>query len=557
MAKEASAIEDVLYDATSTEINHSALVVTNDSIMAHNNLVTQRSSAAATKALVLSQSVRNRTAINGSEQVRSSPTRVVLDTKYSQPDEEDDSYSTHSRHDSSSTTNDSLNTCDIQRAGSSATIRSARSVRSVRGIGTLAIGSLRVHSPSPTRPTSSDVQQYLKNGDIVIVRDIPHGSLIGCDIGAIVVNELAHVEGFKDLPPGAHFFWASSPGTTERVGFWVMTSKKASDECAEIFVRRWDRESHVLAQETSTAEIHNQKSGIGEIYHKLQPHGELDQIEKASPIDGITYALWVRMTSSMKGALLTRITGKGWNKWEVSSLHDVKNRSVDNKDQFRQSNNEVLDFVFPRSGRSYALAACGENRDEDPADSSEHIIAIIATRCAYEDYDEIVGELQFCYITAMFLGNAACARQWAMIVKVVLRAFHLITDLPKFMAKFVDAVHAQLTCDEEGLNNSILDNDPAIGIDLKHIFITFKAKLNHLLLGTGQELTDDQASLGKAFEQLELHLWKWGWDIRSNYYKDGIIHLSSTGFNRADYQYLYENRKAHGKIRAKSLHKQC
>jgi hypothetical protein len=45
-------------------------------------------------------------------------------------------------------------------------------------------------------------------------------------------------------------------------------------------------------------------------------------------------------------------------------------------------------------------------------DTSSHIKAIISGSCTYEDSDEIIGELQFCYLTGMLIGNAACMEHW-------------------------------------------------------------------------------------------------------------------------------------------------
>jgi AAR2 protein len=45
-------------------------------------------------------------------------------------------------------------------------------------------------------------------------------------------------------------------------------------------------------------------------------------------------------------------------------------------------------------------------------DTSSHIKAIISGSCTYEDSDEIIGEIQFCFLTGMLIGNAACMEQW-------------------------------------------------------------------------------------------------------------------------------------------------
>jgi A1 cistron-splicing factor AAR2 len=45
-------------------------------------------------------------------------------------------------------------------------------------------------------------------------------------------------------------------------------------------------------------------------------------------------------------------------------------------------------------------------------DTSSHVKAVISGICTYEDSDEIIGEIQFCYLTGMLIGNAACMEHW-------------------------------------------------------------------------------------------------------------------------------------------------
>jgi hypothetical protein len=49
-------------------------------------------------------------------------------------------------------------------------------------------------------------------------------------------------------------------------------------------------------------------------------------------------------------------------------------------------------------------------------DTSSHIKAIISGSCTYEDSDEIIGEIQFCYLTGMLIGNAACMEHWVRFI---------------------------------------------------------------------------------------------------------------------------------------------
>ncbi|KIM94885.1 hypothetical protein OIDMADRAFT_134855 [Oidiodendron maius Zn] len=313
---------------------------------------------------------------------------------------------------------------------------------------------------------------------------------------------------------------------------------KASTEFGEIHVKRWDSYNECLSEEVSAAEVRIQKGCVPEILDKLQEYSVSNPTNSKSGSTSLDlsnvkllYAknsnIWTHLTSSMKGALLTKITGQQWNHWQVSSSDDYRQPREPNlpDDPMDFRNEEVLHFVFPRSTRTFSDEVLGRDRTEQAMDTTSHIKSIIATHCTFEDQDEIIGEMQFCYITGMMLGNLACMEQWGHIVKVLFRAFKLVLELPVFVRKVIESFHAQLIYDEEGLDSSILDHDPNLGDELKKLLTIFKSRLTELLLDQGNQLTDDQNAVGQAFEELESWLWKWGWDLRSNYVRSGKVQL--------------------------------
>jgi len=225
---------------------------------------------------------------------------------------------------------------------------------------------------------------------------------------------------------------------------------------------------------------------------------------------------------------LSRLTGKTWNHWAISSTHDYKRErdtSLDMNSTLDEKKDEVLMFVFPKDTRTFSVESSGRERTEQAIDTSSHVTAVIGL-CTYDDSDEIVGEMQFCFLTGMILGNSACQEHWAHVLRTVFRAYRLAVELPSFFAKFIRAVHAQLMYDETGFEgSSILDVESGLRDDLKIILTIFKSRLTEQLLAQGDTLTNDQQDVGTAFELLETWLWKWGWDLRGNYLRKGNIQL--------------------------------
>lgn len=287
----------------------------------------------------------------------------------------------------------------------------------------------------------------------------------------------------------------------------------------------------------SAAEVKIQRDGLSEIFDKLKPY-DVPSSKAVAQTAGTTDSaatntmtpdpdIWRHLTSSMKGALLTKITGHNWNHWQVSSTHDYKLNGNPGSSVPEESldfgKDNVLNFVFPKDMRTFSPSSIGRERTEQAMDTSAHVMAIITGSCTYEDSDEIIGELQFCFVTGMLLGNVAMQEHWGHVIKVVFKAYRLALDYPQFFRKFIEAVHTQFIYDEEGLEGSILDHDPTLSDDLRIILTVFKSRLNELLLAQKGDLTSEQNEVGKAFEELESWLWKWGWDLRGNYVRSGKV----------------------------------
>ncbi|KAI6716306.1 hypothetical protein JHW43_001084 [Diplocarpon mali] len=420
---------------------------------------------------------------------------------------------------------DAVNQCSLSKSPSE---QSMKSVHSMQAIGTHSFGTLRVHSTSPGPPPNIKGIEHLKSGDIVVVRDIPTGVIFGYDTISFAVEQPGVFEGVKNLPPGAHLIWAGTCSGSLRTGFWLMSPKLASDQFGDVIVKRWDDYNEALVEEATLAEVRIQANNLSEFADKLQSYTVKQREGLEDP------SIWVQLTSSIKAAFLNKVTGeKEWNHWQVSSSHDVKQGHGIQRDNARDfGNDKVLSFVFPKDGRTFSSRSIGRERTEQAMDTSAYVVAIISGSCSYEDSDEIIGELQFSYITGMLLGNVACMEQWARIIKVTFRAFRLVMDLPRFYHKFIKAVHAQLAFDGVGIEGSIFDSDGNLEDEFKSLLVNFKSQLDEQLLKAATHLTQDQKAVGDAFTDFESFLWKWrgGWDIRGNFVRSGQVQLEDGEF---------------------------
>ncbi len=226
-----------------------------DSTFIHNQIMIQRSpSTAAAHAHALSRKLSTKSNQNLEAAQGPSISTLLLDN-----DEERAQRGREGRASTSSLIEDNpdcklAKSSSISTHGSTKSIKSSKSVRSVHAVGSYPLGSLRVHSPSPTR-SDSGKRSFLKSGDVIIIRSIPPGSMVGYDTRAFVIKDKDEFEGIRSIPPGAHFLWGGSSASSLRSGFWIMTSKKATDELGEIHVKRWDKENEVLDEASNRISI--------------------------------------------------------------------------------------------------------------------------------------------------------------------------------------------------------------------------------------------------------------------------------------------------------------
>jgi len=150
------------------------------------------------------------------------------------------------RSNASSLSETSANQCALSKSLSE---RSAKSVKSMHAVGSHPWGTLRVHSPSPQRVASNDNRnELLRSGDVIIMSNIPAGSLLGVDTKAFEVKKEEDFGGIREMPSGSHFVWGGSSQGSLRNGFWLMSQRRASDECGEIHVLHWDSYCEILVE---------------------------------------------------------------------------------------------------------------------------------------------------------------------------------------------------------------------------------------------------------------------------------------------------------------------
>jgi A1 cistron-splicing factor AAR2 len=378
-------------------------------------------------------------------------------------------------------------------------------------------------------------------GDIVLILDLPPAFTVGYD--SVSFTTTSHFHGVREIPPGAHFFWATeTEASSVRSGFWIVASPKARN----IHVMQWDKFNEALVETASRIEARFQRENIATWYPKLTPYqyravnaNLKDSLSpRSSPTNEPAFtkntSIWNELTCCVSPVLLKRVTGRQSGDWTVHTIDRVKGAIIlpaemelDRRIQSVVVGTELA-FAFFQTAKTFDIDVIGSARTEQAVDATNHILSLTDNPTSGLTDDDVVGELQFAFIVGMHLGNESCVQQWwYMTLRLVFRAYLLTVKKPRIARLLIRTITAQLVYNDKYLDGSILDYgaEHDHSKELRLALIVYKRRLNELLLSLNSRATEEQAAVGRAFSELESWVWRLGWDIRSDYLRSGKMML--------------------------------
>ncbi|CAK7270900.1 hypothetical protein SEPCBS119000_004322 [Sporothrix epigloea] len=457
------------------------------------------------------------------------------------------------------------------------------------------------------------------HGDTFVLLSLPNEAHVGCDSTALVVKKTADAEvsflGFRNLPPGAHLVWLSAPGVMIRQGYWFVTRPPADSASASqhgaVRIKQWDRYNEVLGECASQYEAQSLATDLSSIYPRLLAYnskisaeaGNANKLSEpsypSSPLPNGRLAsseagLWSSLVSCISEELLARVMAGGriaaepiHTEWPVSTNDTVQGemaiplRSISSQ-LWGNSGGTEFTFYFSKddvdpyrllASRDKAAPASSDgastfsetpsttatHRTEEAGlvDTTERIAVLLQQQAPHGLCDkDLVGELQFAFLTGTLLCNLSCLEQWwHLVLKVYLRAHSLVTRRPVLCRMVFQTLHDQFLFLERHVAGGFLGHSSSTGrvnstadalsgaadaggaslfeakphgaMRLQASLTDFKRHLNETLLGLGKAASADEAAAGEAFASLEASLWKYGWDLRSDYASGGSGNNSS------------------------------
>ncbi|KAK4173490.1 AAR2 protein-domain-containing protein [Triangularia setosa] len=387
----------------------------------------------------------------------------------------------------------------------------------------------------PVRPQERTTEDALR------ILDLPDNFTIGLDM--MTMTTTSSLQGFCQIPPGAHFLWVQQPGVPFRSGYWFVTKYRRR----KFRIKKWDKFNEVLADATP-----DEKNAVdGRRHEKLAPYALDEPMSSRSrstrpavpdhslaPTDSLQLlwsrdptSLWVTLTDNIVPASLSRVTSQPLGRdFHVDSTTDHRQNppseagASTTADRSSQFNFVWADSMPGTQIHNGYLGRLWPGTDE-PNETQMR---------------EMLSDLQFTFLTGTLLSNLACLEQWwNLVLNVVLKCWALAERQTEFVSDMVTILHAQLYFTEVCLQgDSTLCSDGGSGSGkgkskteagpnpdraLYQVKIGYKEKLKNALESYRREMENhvrrrgghEFAEARKRFEGLECFLFGLGWDFRS------------------------------------------
>lgn len=265
----------------------------------------------------------------------------------------------------------------------------------------------RVKSNNASQVNSS-TNTNTSTSTIIFIEDIVPNVLFGFNQRVFTLGTNSTFHGVKDIPVGMHFVYAGAGVLSVRNGFWFVI--EGGDE--RIHVRSWDSNNETLEDVSELESDEKRRKMVGIYSSSIYPFGTTWTKEMSNAQSEGHHARWTALTSCITSTLLSRITGHERNHWKVTSSDDVLDtpHMATNGAKATQTaitTDQNLYFSLEQGSKTFLNTATGRDRTQQALDTTAYIVDAIMNKCTEQDEDEIIGELQFSFLSGMLLGNIA------------------------------------------------------------------------------------------------------------------------------------------------------
>lgn len=354
----------------------------------------------------------------------------------------------------------------------------------------------------------------------LLILGLPPQALAGIDLLSFTVTP--RFRGVKELPPGLHFVFAgTSTAFSERHGLWFRVASTTPDG-PPLIISKWNADAETLESDTNEANGLRWRANLGSIWREgLTPYRQTSAETSVKPGDETND--WPSLTSAITAALLSRVTGGDPSNWRLTSASSAR-RDIEDIPGLNESDKKELQadkelyFVPINLKQTWREGATGRERTEAAQDRTWALEHIAREHCTDGDINEIIGEMQFCFLMILTINNFSCLEQWKRILSLVFTCRSAVSTNPDFFIRAIAALRLQLQhCkDAEG---GLIDLADESGSLLKQLLVRFRKGLEG---STGTGASDVIDELDDLEDYLRQHH---GWQLSGDFARSGVLEL--------------------------------
>lgn len=355
----------------------------------------------------------------------------------------------------------------------------------------------------------------------VLLLDLPDSALAGIDLLSFTTT--TRFRGVKNVPSGLHFAFAgSSTAFSERHGVWFSIKRdNGSRSGPELVITKWAVESESLSIEKEESEVLRSRANVGSFWREgLTPYRQAPPKTEDGDTDE-ALGDWHILTGNITSKLLSRITASE-SEWKLSSASsskdDLERIPGLSAEDLNLDVEAELHFLPINLKQTWREGATGRERTDAAQDRSWALNNLIETYCTNGNADEIVGELQFCFLMVLTLNNFSCFEQWKRILSVLFTCESAVLPRPALFISAIAALRLQLQhCkDAEG---GLIDLADEVGSLLKGLLVRFRKGLERLEAVEVGDVLDELKDLEDYLAE------EYGWQFGGSFVKTGLLEL--------------------------------
>ncbi|KAF2153818.1 hypothetical protein K461DRAFT_266928 [Myriangium duriaei CBS 260.36] len=282
----------------------------------------------------------------------------------------------------------------------------------------------------------------------LLLLSLPPSALAGIDLLSFTTTPSFH--GLKHLPPGAHLVFTAPHATLAlRHGAWFYISPPSpSSSSLQLIVKRWSAAEETLLPVTDAAEVMRHRANLGAIWRGgLAPYrqhaGEGEVVDEGMG--------WTQLASRITPGYLSRVFATGAEEgWHVGSYSDSAavatstSASVSATDSSSHTTGRKalemdapLHFIPLNLRQTWPASATGRERTEAARDWSWYLSSVAPV-------EDVLAEIQFCFLTGLTLNNLAAVEQWRALLRLALGCRAAALTHPEFFVEVLGLVGRQV-----------------------------------------------------------------------------------------------------------------